>query len=53
MSQISTRLDERKELGAFFIRLFMSTFLIYMSQDNVLDRARMVESARSHAWPQP
>jgi putative oxidoreductase len=46
MSHITTWLDERRELGALFIRLFMSTFLIYMSQDNVFDRARMVEFER-------
>jgi putative oxidoreductase len=46
MSHITSWLDERRELGALFIRLFMSTFLIYMSQDNVFDRARMVEFER-------
>jgi putative oxidoreductase len=46
MSHITTWLDERRELGALFIRLFMSTFLIYMAQDNVFDRTRMVEFER-------
>ena len=46
MAHITTWLDERRELGVLFIRLFMSTFLIYMSQDNVFDRARMVEFER-------
>ena len=38
--------ERRRELGALFIRLFMGTFLIYMSQDNVFDRARMLEFER-------
>jgi putative oxidoreductase len=46
MSHSTTWLDERRELGALFIRLFMGTFLIYMSQDNVFDRSRMVEFER-------
>ena len=46
MSHITTWLDERRQLGALFIRVFMCTFLIYMSQDNVFDRARMVEFER-------
>jgi putative oxidoreductase len=46
MTAIIDWLDERRELGAFFIRLFMGTFLIYMSQDNVFDRSRMLEFER-------
>lgn len=46
MSHVTTWLDERRELGALFIRLFMGTFLIYMSQDNVFDRSRMLEFER-------
>jgi putative oxidoreductase len=38
--------EQRRELGAFFVRLFMGTFLIYMSRDNVFDRARMLEFER-------
>jgi putative oxidoreductase len=38
--------ERRREVGALFIRLFMGTFLIYMSQDNVFDQARMLEFER-------
>ena len=46
MSHLTTWLDGRRDFGALFIRLFMGTFLIYMSQDNVFDRARMLEFER-------
>lgn len=35
--------EQRRDVGAVFIRLFMGTFLIYMSQDNVFSAARMTE----------
>jgi putative oxidoreductase len=38
--------EERREVGPLFIRLFMGTFLIYMSQDNVISGARMLEFER-------
>ena len=43
---IEAWLDARRDSAALFIRLFMGTFLIYMSQDNVFDRARMLEFER-------
>ena len=39
-------LDDHRELGPLFIRLFAGTFLIYMSQDNVFSQARMLEFER-------
>jgi len=36
-------LDDRRSHGALFIRIFAGTFLIYMSQDNVFNRERMLE----------
>lgn len=38
-------LDARRDIAPFFIRLFSGTFLVYMSQDNVLSWARMEEFA--------
>ena len=38
--------ERRREVGALFIRLFMGTFLIYMSQDNVFGAERMAEFER-------
>lgn len=36
-------LDRHRDLGPLALRLFAGTFLVYMSQDNVLDAARMRE----------
>ena len=46
MTRIFAWFESRREVGALFIRVFMGTFLIYMSQDNVFDRARMLEFER-------
>ena len=36
-------LDRHRELAPIFIRAFLATFLIYMSQDNVFSHERMLE----------
>lgn len=46
LTHLTRWLEERRELGALFIRVFMGTFLIYMSQDNVFDGSRMLEFER-------
>lgn len=43
MSVIRRWLDERRDYGPVFVRLFAGTFLVYMSQDNVFSWARMRE----------
>lgn len=48
--------ETRREIGALFVRLFMGTFLIYMSQDNVFSAQRMEEFAhflRRFGFPLP
>ena len=37
------RLDRHRELAPIFIRAFIATFLVYMSQDNVFSHERMLE----------
>ncbi len=43
LSRFAEWLDAQREWGPVFVRLFAGTFLIYMSQDNVLSWARMQE----------
>jgi putative oxidoreductase len=46
----------RAALGPLFVRLFAGTFLVYMSQDNVVSAARMQEFAgflQAHGFPWP
>lgn len=45
MSRISERLDPYAEHGVVFIRLIVGFHLVYGTQDNVLDPARMGEFA--------
>ena len=56
ISQVFTWLDERCEWGALFIRLAFGVWLVYGTQDNVLDRARMTEFQlfiAKHGFPFP
>lgn len=56
MNTIWVWLEERRDLAPVFIRLFAGTFLVYMSQDNVLSCARMQEFAGflgGHGFPFP
>jgi putative oxidoreductase len=53
---VTTALDRRRDLAPLFIRAFAGTFLIFMSQDNVLSAARMEEFERflaTHGAPWP
>jgi putative oxidoreductase len=48
--------ETRKAWAPLFARLFAGTFLVYMSQDNVVSWARMLEFAeflRAHGFPAP
>lgn len=46
LKRMTTWLDEQREWGPVFLRVFAGTFLVYMSQDNVLSWARMEEFER-------
>ena len=43
MTSLSNWLDQRREIAVLILRLFFAFILIYGTQDNVFERARMLE----------